>query len=68
MLNIMTMKPSQKVNETRVSLHGTKTHFGRVNKADDETVRPSEMSVISTCLNGVTPHMTVIFSVSYIIV
>jgi len=39
------MKPSQKVNETRVSLHGTKTHFGRVSKADDKTARPSEMVV-----------------------
>ena len=67
MLIIVTMKPSHMVNGTRVSLHDTRTHFGTVSKADDKTLRPSEMSV-NFCLNGVTPHMTATFGVSYIIV
>jgi len=39
MLNMKAMKPSQKVNETRASLHDSKTHFGRVSKADDKPMR-----------------------------
>jgi hypothetical protein len=53
------MKPSQNVNETRVSQHDRKTHFGRVSKAQDRTVRSLEIYVRKT------NTMQIFFSITY---